>query len=1076
MGPRGFQSVIQDRDDLISWDGDLSAGGPSDGIPQGTEGGDNLPGPSRAEFDQVVRQRDQALQHCGEMLRALQQASQAMAEHGTGEPSPNHGRDSDSILSDDPDRTYVLGIVTSHRDRPSRGSHSVEDFCPGGGVRTSCAPETGSGEARSSSQARVTINEFGPCGPRASYSQPNISPGVEFRENSRVEREPTGCGFKEQFPTYHCRDDFVRTHDVDARSRGYYATGSPIDPNVVVQGSPVRSSQTDNVDPPHIATANLAANGDRFRRKQKEPDKFDGDKIEWADFITHFNVVARWNDWTYSEKGLQLATCLRGKAQKVLSSIPESLNGDYETVRSTLEKRFSPPHRENSFRAVFRRRKREARESLMDYGSDVMRLAQRAYPEFSYDALDQVAREQFISGLSDIEMKRFVDLRGPHSLDEAVSLATQFESFELSENSTGLNSRLEAKGKTRSAPVQAATETPSSIESQFSKLSSAFEKKMAVFDQKMVTFDARLDAMKAGSREPERTFSPGNNYARQPKSPPQGRLGNCYGCGQPGHFKRNCPKLRARIEPQTVNTNKEPPEQKTVQSPGQGVARKSKASQSQRVTDIKGGYLISGKIQGMAVDLLIDSGSDLTLIDIETFNSIPESVRPWLQETQVRLSTASGSAMSTRGEALFRLKFGNSEWDQRFVVAQLGATKAILGSDFLCKYKTVLDMGLGILTIGNESHLLQAERTETCCRVRLKENLIIPPQHEVQLVGMLDRPQADSVPVKQGLLQPTASLVEETGLFMGNSLVDTSSPLVPVTLLNLDQEPKSLPRGFTVGLMEQVEGVEKGETTSPQTLEAGSEKSQIEHLLPLLDNVSDRLEGGQRERILDLVLRYQHIFATPDGELGHTTLADHTIDTGDSRPIKQPPRRMPPLQRELADREVDKMLEKGFIEPSDSPWASPIVLVTKKDGSTCFCIDYRRLNDVTRKDAYPLPNINETLETLSGAEWFNTLDLASGYWQVPVAPADRAKTAFTTRKGLFEWKVMPFGLSNAPATFSRLMELALRGLHWERCLVYLDDIVVFGRNFEQALENLELVFDRLASAGLKLKPKKCALF
>ena len=289
-----------------------------------------------------------------------------------------------------------------------------------------------------------------------------------------------------------------------------------------------------------------------------------------------------------------------------------------------------------------------------------MRLAQRAYPEFIYDALDQVAREQFISGLSDIEMKRFVDLRGPHSLDEAVSLATQFESFELSENSTGLNSRLEAKGKTRSAPVQAATETPSSIESQFSKFSSAFEKRMAVFDKKMAAIDARLDAMKAGSKEPERTFSPGNNYGRQPKSPPQGRLSNCYGCGQPGHFKRNCPKLRARIEPQTANTNKEPPEQKTVQSPGQGVARKSKASQPQRVTDIKGGYLIHGKIQGMAVDLLIDSGSDLTLIDIETFNSIPESARPWLQETQVRLSTASGSAMSTRGRPCFAFRLGTA--------------------------------------------------------------------------------------------------------------------------------------------------------------------------------------------------------------------------------------------------------------------------------------------------------------------------------------------------------------------------------------------------------------------------------
>ena len=487
-GPGGFQSVVQSGDDLISWDGDLSARGPSDGIPRVTEGRDNLPGPSRAEFNQVVRERDRALQQCEEMFRALQLASQAMSEHKMFEPSPNYGRDRNNSLLDDLDKPCVLGIGTSPREKPSRESHSVEDFCPGR-VRTSCAPETGSGEARSGSGAHVTIKEFGPCGPRVSYSQPNIGPGVEFRENCR---ERTGCGFNEQLPTYHDQDDFTRTCDVDSRSRGYYATGSQIDRNVVVQGSPVSPFQRDNVGSPHIATANL---GNRFQRKQKEPDKFDGDKVEWADFIAHFNVVARWNDWTYSEKGLQLATCLRGKAQKVLSSIPESLNGDYETVRSTLEKRFNPLHRENAFRAGFRRRKREARESLMDYGSDVMRLTQRAYPEFSSDALDQVAREQFISGLSDIEMKRFVDLRGPHSLYEAVSLATQFESFELSENSTGLNRRLEAKGKTRSAPVQAATEMPSSIESQFSKFISAFEKRMAVFDQKTAALDARLDAM-----------------------------------------------------------------------------------------------------------------------------------------------------------------------------------------------------------------------------------------------------------------------------------------------------------------------------------------------------------------------------------------------------------------------------------------------------------------------------------------------------------------------------------------------------------------------------------------------------
>ena len=140
--------------------------------------------------------------------------------------------------------------------------------------------------------------------------------------------------------------------------------------------------------PSPVAPHYSPVTGNRNQRKQKEPDKFEGDKVEWADFIVHFDMVARWNDWTYAEKGFQLATCLRSKDQKVLSSIPESQSSDYEAMKSALEKRFSPPHRENVFSAIFRQRNRESKESLMDYGSDVMRLGQRAYPDFNYMALE----------------------------------------------------------------------------------------------------------------------------------------------------------------------------------------------------------------------------------------------------------------------------------------------------------------------------------------------------------------------------------------------------------------------------------------------------------------------------------------------------------------------------------------------------------------------------------------------------------------------------------------------------------------------------------------------------------------
>jgi hypothetical protein len=247
------------------------------------------------------------------------------------------------------------------------------------------------------------------------------------------------------------------------------------------------------------------------------------------------------------------------------------------------------------------------------------------------------------------------------------------------------------------------------------------------------------------------------------------------------------------------------------------------------------------------------------------------------------------------------------------------------------------------------------------------------------------------------------------------------------------------------------------------------------HLQKLVDE-SDLARAHHREQLTNLLLEYEDVMAGPDQPLGRTSTITHHIDTGDHRPIKQSPRR-PPISMESAEEiEVDKMLQQGVVKPSESPWASPVVLVKKKDGSIRFCVDYRKLNDVTRKDAYPLPRIDDSLDCLSGATWFCTLDLLSGYWQVPVAEKDMEKTAFVTKSGLYEYLVMPFGLTNAPATFERLMERVLRGLQWRKCLVYIDDIIIFGKDFTETLANLRCVFLRLREAHLTCKPKKCEMF
>jgi len=164
------------------------------------------------------------------------------------------------------------------------------------------------------------------------------------------------------------------------------------------------------------------------------------------------------------------------------------------------------------------------------------------------------------------------------------------------------------------------------------------------------------------------------------------------------------------------------------------------------------------------------------------------------------------------------------------------------------------------------------------------------------------------------------------------------------------------------------------------------------------------------------------------------------------------------------------MRKHEIVEPATSPWASNVVLVKKKDGTLRFCIDYRRLNSVTKQENYPLPLIDNCLNALSGSSWYSTLDLHSKYYNIPIAEDDSDKSAFVTRSGCYRFTVMPFGLTCVPSVFQRLMDFVLCGLSYITCFVYLDDVIVFGRSFDEQLYCVDEVFARLQSAKQKMKP------
>ena len=236
--------------------------------------------------------------------------------------------------------------------------------------------------------------------------------------------------------------------------------------------------------------------------------------------------------------------------------------------------------------------------------------------------------------------------------------------------------------------------------------------------------------------------------------------------------------------------------------------------------------------------------------------------------------------------------------------------------------------------------------------------------------------------------------------------------------------------------------------------------------------INDKLSEQQKENIQKLLEEYKNLFTTSTKPT-QTAKVQHTIEVENHKPINCQPARVGFKERGYIESQIVDMKANQIIQDSKSPWASRIVLVRKKDGGVRFCVDYRSLNQITVKDVYPLPRINDSLSILSKAKYFSTLDMFAGYWQIPMDPKSREKTAFITDSGLYEFLVMPFGLCNAPATFQRFMDATLAGLKWKNLIVYLDDIIIFSSSFDEHIKDLREVFGRLKDAHLKLKPSKC---
>ena len=536
-------------------------------------------------------------------------------------------------------------------------------------------------------------------------------------------------------------------------------------------------------------------------------------------------------------------------------------------------------------------------------------------------------------------------------------------------------------------------------------------------------------------------------------------------------------------------------------------------------------YSVGGYVYGQPVECMIDCGATRSCISYDMVNRMSSKVKEKVEKSVATqkgyMETANGGKLTVEGTVVVAMQLksdhGVREMDVELVVVRALTVPCLLGTDFLNKYGTGLSWRRGhrYLTLKNGDHVPLVGRDGKSItglagvrKDRPRVNLI-RLDRDVKLRAH----SATAFPGGYAFTNPKSSgngkeshasymaLGDETlltrGILMAPTVHSGSGGNVVrkhgnrvgrinmvLQVTNTTDDDITYHRGQVIGTIQQVDIMELKEQQEISNSEDVKEsiqvkiKEKIEEQRDDGTNYSALKSGQDKEQIMKILSEYTHLF--DDRQVGEARQAGdtvmHNIETGSAAPRRVHAYRQSPAMEDIIHTEIEKLLKDEVIVHSNSPWASPIVMVKKPEGKWRMCIDYRNLNKLTVSDVYPLPAIDQMLYSMSAAKVFTTMDLQSAYNQILVAPKDQAKTAFIHRTGLYQYRRMPFGLRNAPSTFQRFMNMMF-GCEdenmWIMVMVYLDDIIIFSATVDEHGIHLKKVLAIISRHGLKLKLSKC---
>lgn len=481
------------------------------------------------------------------------------------------------------------------------------------------------------------------------------------------------------------------------------------------------------------------------------------------------------------------------------------------------------------------------------------------------------------------------------------------------------------------------------------------------------------------------------------------------------------------------------------------------------------------EMEGISLVSLSDSGADLSLLTRSAFDRINGA-----RESPLTVDPSQSASFKALGPGELLTSLGTVTVDVlideylainvlfHVVEDTVTSHEVILGADFLCKHylaPSPAHRGLLYWPPDAQIPMLLGKPVSFRRPMTLGSPLILKPM-SVNFVK-LPKPEMSA---HEALFEPDVELLEKQVAF-SRCLVDTSSESITLEVLCLSPVEVRLNKHTTIGSLSQTE-----EFNFPDNDYVDSEGPAS--VADLFNIDTTQLTEEEQVQVSEMLIQNKDVIGHSTDDVGLIRTGSHTIGLVDPlhEPIKIPPRRLQGKAKADVQAEVSRLCEEGIIEPSESPWSAPVVPIYKPDGSVRLCIDYRALNKITLKDAYPIPNLEDTIYNLHDVRYFSSLDLMRGYYQVPMSPNSKPLTSFVTGSGQWQFCRMPFGLCNAPATFQRLMNTILSGFSIDRVMVYLDDVLVIGKTFEEHLDTLGQVLDCLKHHGLKVNPRKCQLF